>query len=228
MRNTPLALALLLCLPLTALAQEPTPLDLSRVPKEGKTPEAFVPSGWKVQATTKGDLDKNGSEDVVLELVEDKPAETEDGVLNERARALVAVLSAEGGKFRRGGASNKVLYCTGCQGMLGTGEGGATKVEKGVLIIDQLSGSREMVHTILRFRYDAKEGRFVFIGEDVEHVDRATGSTESLSTNLLNGTRITEKRQFDEKLGKERVLSSKKTKVPVRKRYLEDVDVSQY
>jgi hypothetical protein len=140
----------------------------------------------------------------------------------------VVVLAAEGGKFRRGGASNKVLYCTGCQGMLGTGEGGAVKLEKGVLIVDQLSGSREMVHTTLRFRYDPKESRFVFIGEDIEHVDRGSGSTESQSTNLLTGARVIEKRQYDEKLDKDRVLSSKKTKVPVRKRYLEDVDISQY
>ena len=115
-----------------------------------------------------GDLDKNGKEDVVLELVEEQPKGAAEDEVSERSRALVALLS-EGGKLRRAGASNKVLYCTACQGTLGTGEGGVTKVEKGVLLVDQMSGSREMVHTVLRFRYDAKERQFVFIGEDVEH-----------------------------------------------------------
>jgi hypothetical protein len=220
MKTLTLALGLLLCLPLSALAQEPTPLDLSKVPREGKSPQDFVPAGWKVEATTKGDLDKNGSEDVVLELAEAKPAES--------SRALLALLSSEGGKLRRAGASNRVLYCIGCQGMLGGGEGGAVKIDKGVIIVDQLRGSRDMVHTTLRFRYEPKEKRFVLIGEDVEQTDRAVGSTESQSTNLLTGTKVVEKRQFDEKLNKDRVLSSKKQKVAARKRYLEDVDISAY
>ncbi len=228
MRTLTLALGLLLFLPLSALAQEPTPLDLSKVPQEGKTPQDFVPSGWKIEATARGDLDKNGSEDVVLQLVEAKPAESAEGTLTERSRALLVLLSSEGGKLRRAGASNRVLYCIGCQGMLGGGEGGVVKLDKGVLIIDQLRGSRDMVHTTLRFRYDPKEKRFVLIGEDVEQTDRALGSTESQSTNLLTGTKVTEKRQFDQKKNKDVILSSKKEKVPVRKRYLEDVDISAY
>jgi hypothetical protein len=228
MRTLMLALGLLLLLPLSALAQEPTPLDLSKVPQEGKTPQDFVPSGWKIEATTKGDLDKNGSEDVVLELVEARPAENADGTLTERTRALLVLLSSEGGKLRRAGASNRVLYCIGCQGMLGGGEGGAVKIDKGVIIVDQLRGSRDMTHTILRFRYDPKEKRFMLIGEDVAETDRAVGSTESQSTNLLTGTKVTEKRQFDQQKDKDVIRSSKKEKVPVRKRFLEDVDISAY
>lgn len=228
MRTLTLALGLLLLLPLAARAEEPTPLELSKVPQEGKTPEDFVPSGWKIEATARGDLDKNGSEDVVLQLVEAKPAENTDGTVTDRSRALLALLSSEGGKLRRAGASNHVLYCIGCQGTLGGGEGGVVKIDKGVIIVDQLSGSREMTHTTLRFRYDPKEKRFMLIGEDVDHTDRAVGSTESQSTNMLNGTKVTEKRQFDQKKNKDVIRSSKKEKVPVSKRYMEDVDISAY
>jgi hypothetical protein len=226
MRTLTLAVGLLLCLPV--YAQEPTPLKLSLIPQEGKTPQDFVPKGWKIEATSTGDLDKNNSEDTVLELVEDKPAQTADGEFVERSRALVVLLAQEGGKLRRAGASNRVLYCTSCQGMLGNGEGGMTKIEKGVLIVDQIAGSREEVHTTLRFRYDAKERRFILIGEDVAHTDRLSGTTESQSTNLLTGTRVIEKSKYDEKLDKEIVLSSKKQKVAVKKRYLEDADISTY
>lgn len=226
MKTTPLTAGLVLCLSLSAWAQ-PAPLDLSKVPQEGKAEQDFVPAGWKIDATTKGDLDKNGKEDVVLELVEEQPKGAPEGEVSERSRALVALLS-EGGKLRRAGASNKVLYCTTCQGALGTGMGGVTKVEKGVLIVDQMSGSREMVHTVLRFRYDAKERKFVFIGEDVEHADRGAGTSTVESTNLLTGAKITEQRQYDAKKDKNVVTSSKKSKVAVRKRYLEDADISTY
>lgn len=33
--------------------REAQPLDLAKVPKEGKAPGDFVPGGWKVEATTK-------------------------------------------------------------------------------------------------------------------------------------------------------------------------------
>jgi hypothetical protein len=226
MRPMTLAVGLLLCLSLPAWAQ-PTPLDLSKVPLEGKSAQDFVPAGWTIEATTRGDLDKNGKEDVVLELVqEEKKGQGDEFV--ERSRALLALLSAEGGQLRRAGASNQVLYCIGCQGTMGGGGGGVTKIEKGVLIVDQMSGSRETVHTVLRFRYDPKERKFVFIGEDVEKTDRAVGTSTAESTNLITGTKITEKRQYDQKADKEVVVSSKKDKVPVRKRYLENVDITTY
>lgn len=227
MKTNALALGLLLCLALPAWAQ-PAPLDLSKVPQEGKTEQDFVPAGWKLDATAKGDLDKNGKEDVVLELVEEQPQGTPEDEVSERSRALVVLLAADGGKLRRAGASNKVLYCTTCQGALGTGQGGVTKVEKGVLLVDQMSGSREMVHTVLRFRYDAKERKFVLIGEDVEHADRAAGTSTVESTNLLTGAKITEQREYNPKTDKNVVVSTKKSKVAVRKRYLEDADISTY
>lgn len=227
MKTTPLAIGLLLCLALPAWAQ-PAPLDLSKVPQEGKAEQDFVPAGWKIDASAKGDLDKNGKEDVVLELVEEQPKNAAEGEVSERSRALVVLLAADGGKLRRAGASNKVLYCTTCQGTMGTGMGGVTKVEKGVLLVDQLSGSREVVHTVLRFRYDAKERKLVFIGEDVEHADRAAGTSTLESTNLLTGAKITEQREYNPKTDKNVVVSTKKSKAAVRKRYLEDADISSY
>jgi hypothetical protein len=227
MRMTLLALTLLLSLaPSAARAQDPQPLDLAKVPKEGSKPEDFVPAGWKVEDTVRGDLDKNGSEDVALQLIQNPPAQAgEEGVEPERTRALVVLLSAEGGKLRRAGASNRVLLCTMCAGTMGGGEGGVLKIQKGVLLVDQMSGSREVMRTLLRFRYDAKEGRFVLIGMDVSNRDRLTGESQSESTNLLTGARVVETLQYDEKKDKDVVRSSKKDKVAVKKRYLEDVDI---
>jgi hypothetical protein len=206
-------------------AREAQPLDLSKVPKTGKAPAHFVPSGWKVKATTKGDLDKNGTEDVVLELVEDVPAEGQDGVPVDRAQALVALLSEKGGTLRRAGASNQVLYCTTCMGMMGGGEGGVVKIQKGVMLVDQFSGSRETRQTLLRFRYEPKDGRFVLIGQDVTDTDRLTGESTLVSTNTLNGQRVTERRKYNEKKEKDAILSSKKDKVSVKKQFLEDVNI---
>jgi len=225
MRMTMLAVVLGLSLP--ALAQDVKPLVLSQVPKQGQAPGDFVPAGWKIEETIRGDLDKTGGEDTLLQLVEDKPANDAEGVPTDRARALLALL-AEGGKLKLGGASNKVLYCTTCAGTLGgTGEG-LVKIVKGVVLVDQLSGSRESTHTLLRFRHDAKERRFQLIGEDVDKADRGEGTTQKVSTNLLTGQRVTESLRYDSKQDKDVPVSSKKSKVAVKKVYLEDVDISTY
>jgi hypothetical protein len=228
MRMTLPALGLLLSLSLPALAQDPAPLDLSKVPQEGKAPQDFVPSGWKLEDTVRGDLDKNGSEDVVLQLVEAGSGSDSEGQAAEHARALLVLLT-DGAKLRRAGASHRILYCSTCAGTLSApGAVGQVKLQKGVLLVDQVSGSREMTHTLLRFRFEPKDKRFLLIGEDVEHADRALGSTDKVSTNLLTGQRISEKLQFDEKKDKDVTLSSKKEKVPVKKVFLEDVDISTY
>jgi len=222
-----LVLGVALSLSLPALAQEVKPLELSQVPKRGQAAKDFVPSGWKIEETIKGDLDKNGGEDTLLQLVEDKPASAGDGVPNDRARALLALLS-EKGQLRLAGASNQVLYCTTCTGTLGGSGEGLVKISKGVVLIDQLSGSRDTTHTLLRFRYDAKEGRFAFIGEDVDKADRLEGTTLRVSTNLLTGQRVTENLRYDVKKEKDVTVSVKKSQEPVKKAYLEDVDISKY
>ena len=229
MRMMTRALVPLLLLSLPALAQdEAKPLDLSRVPLEGQAPQDFVPSGWKAEATVRGDLDKKGGEDVVLQLLEEGPETNADGSMPERSRALV-ILLAEGGKFRRAGASNKVLLCTACSGMMGgTTEAARVKIQKGVVIVDEYSGSRESTATTLRFRYEPKDQRFALIGADVTHADRLTGKGEKTSTNLLTGQRITEKLQYDAKKEKDVVVSSKKDKVAVKRSFLEDVDITSY
>lgn len=226
MRKTSLLLGLLLSLGASAQPREPQPLELSKVPREGSAPADFVPAGWKVEDTVRGDLDKDGREDVALQLVEDVPAKEDEVV--DRARALLVLLSTEDGKLRRAGASNQVLYCTTCAGTLGGSGGGVVKIQKGVLLVDQLRGSRESVHTVLRFRYEPKTGRFALIGQDVERSDRLSGETTSESTNTLTGLRITEKRQYQPEQDKEVLVSKEKSKVPVKKQYLEDVDIEKF
>lgn len=225
MRKALPVVGLLLSLSLPVLAQEPNPLELSQVPQEGKAPQDFVPSGWRIEDTLRGDLDKNGSEDTVIQLVQEGPSTGSEGQPVDHARALLALLT-EGPKLRRAGAGTKVLYCTTCSGVMSAPDTvGQVKIQKGVLLVNQFSGSRETRHTLLRFRYEPKDKRFLLIGEDVDNTDRLTGATERVSTNWLTGQRITEKLKFDEKKNKDVTLSSKKDKVPVKKKFLEDIDI---
>lgn len=208
---------------LPALAQEPRPLDLHTVPQEGQAPDAFVPQGWRIEDTTQGDLNKDDSLDVVLQLVEAGPDKNAKGEVQAHARALLVLLE-QGGKLHRVGASNSLLYCTTCAGTQS-----AVKIDKGILLIEQLSGPQASLRTLRRFRYELKDKRVLFIGQDDTWTERGTGKSRSVSLNRLTGQRITEMRQYDAKKKKEIVVSSKKETVPVKnKLYLEDLSLPEH
>ena len=205
-------------------------LDPNLVPAEAAAPRDFVPRGWKTETdegVVTGDLNRDGAADAVLRLVEDVPVERPDGVYNTRYRALVILLAKPGGGYRRAAVATKLLGCTLCAGALGDPEGGNIQVEikNGVLNVNQLSGAREATDHTRRFRHDDATGRFLLIGEDVEHYDRAAGGGKSVSTNYLTGVQVT-KTSRPLKGGRES-STTKTARVARTRRFIEDVDYEQ-
>ena len=204
-------------------------LDAKLVPAMGRAASDFVPKGWKVETDdgeVTGDLNKDGMPDKVLRLVEDMPIEGADGTYNTRYRALVILFARPDGGYARASVAAKVLSCSLCAGMLGDPEGGNIQIEikNGMLNVNQLSGSREATDFTQHFRYAAALRRFVLIGEDVSNFDRLEGSGTSVSTNYLTGVRITKTTKVL-KMGKDPVVvSDKTTRVPIKNRFIEDVD----
>lgn len=221
-----LALLALVALATTIHAQEEKRrfLDLKQVPVEGNSTQDFVSRGWKIEEQVEGDLNADSTPDTVLKLIEDLPEETPKGALNIRYRALLVLFQTVAGKLERVAAGTRILQCTGCGGMLGNPGGGVITVEKGVLIVDQLSGSRHSTDLIQRFRYNARLKRFVIIGEDVIHADRLTGEKTSVSSNFLTGDKFTGTTRLDKSGEHEIGLSAITQRIPVTKRFLEDID----
>jgi hypothetical protein len=89
------------------------------------------------------------------------------------------------------------------------------KIEKGVVIVEQDHGSREVTDTTYRFRFDRTSERFVLIGFDLTDVDRATASVVTESINYLTGVRVVTRGKGDKDV---------KTRTTISKRriYLED------
>lgn len=204
-------------------------LDTKLVPAEGSATSDFVPKGWKMETDEgeiTGDLNKDGAPDKVLRLVEDMAVEAADGTYNTRYRALVILFARPGGGFARAAVATKLLGCTLCAGMLGDPYGGNVVIEikKGVLDVNQLSGAREASELTQHFRYDAALKRFVLIGEDSEYYDRLTLAGTEMSTNYLTGVRITKKTKSVGENKDPVVVSNKTTRVPVKSRFIEDVD----
>jgi hypothetical protein len=202
-------------------------LDPSLVPAEGVAPRDFVPRGWRAEtdeAVVTGDLNRDGAADAVLRLVEDMPIEKPDGTWNMRYRALVVLLAKPGGGFSRAAVATKLLGCSLCYGVLGDQQGGniLIEIEKGVLNISQLSGSRWARDLTLRFRHDATSGRFRLIGEELSEWDRLEANGGSTSTNYLTGVRVT--RSPGPTRGGRESTSTKTTRISRASRFIEDVD----
>ena len=203
-------------------------IDPKIIPLSGAATKDFVPQGWKIEQEISGDLNADNQPDAVVQLIEDKPEKNNKGEYQDRYRVLLILLKSRDGKFQRGAVAVNLLQCTGCGGILGSGGTGADlKIEKGVLIVSQLSGSREMREITQRFRFDPVAKRFVLIGQDVAERDRATGKSTTFSTNFLTGKQVIEKTRYNQKTDKE-VTVSKTTKiVPKAKKFIEAVDYEQ-
>ncbi|HEV2911726.1 MAG TPA: hypothetical protein VGX92_00300 [Pyrinomonadaceae bacterium] len=223
----PLALVLLLAgmvTPASFMAQETkVRIDKSSLPLEADNINGFIPQGWKIEAQVSGDLNRDSLPDYALKLIEDKPAESGD-THNNRERALLIVLRSKEGKLSLAAVADKLLQCTTCGGAFyGFVDAEANvSIEKGVLVVTQDHGSRNVTEYTYRFRYEPATKRFLFIGMDVVDRDRATGDVVTTSANYLTGIEIT--KRFG--TGKSRTRTSRKA-VSKEKRYLEQMDSEQ-
>jgi hypothetical protein len=150
---------------------------MSSLPKRGATPEAFVPKGWSVEFVVEGDLDADYERDTVLVLLEDGPE-------YDRERALVVLLRRDSG-YLLGGSNSGLLPCWGCSGVKGGDGTPSIEIKKGVLLVDQVSGSRFFTTRLSRFRWHRSRHVFELIGEDVHSGDAVTGAGTDSSCNFL-------------------------------------------
>jgi len=196
---------------------EAATIDKARVPAQADKLAQFAPAGWKIEQQVTGDLNGDSLPDFAVKLVEDKPEKNTEGDPNERGRALVIALATKNGKLERAGVADKLLQCTRCGGAFyGVVESPANiTIDKGVVVVEQDHGSREVTDTTYRFRYDAAKDKFVLIGFDLSNVDRLEAATATESTNYLTGFRVTtrSKGNRDTKM---------RTVVPKKTIYLDD------
>ena len=210
-------------LPASFLAQnERVRIDQSLILAEAENVNSFIPKGWKIEEQVTGDLNGDSLPDYALKLVEDKPAKKDD-VANDRERALVIVMNDKSGKLSCAAVTDKLLQCTTCGGAFyGVMDAPASvKIEKGILIVDQDHGSREVTRLTYRFRYEPDTKKFLLIGFDLVSNDRLTGMVVTESTNYLTWVRIVTR-------GKGKKDTTSRTQIPKNKIYLEQVDNEEF
>jgi hypothetical protein len=198
-------------------------LPVHRLAHAGKALHDFLPAGWIVEEQAAGDLNGDGASDLAAILVQSKPEFDKDGIVSDRQRGLIVLLAGRKG-FTLAGVNDELLQCTTCGGVK---EGVSINIRKGVIILSQLSGSREFTDETWRFRYEPGSRRFILIGRDTEYGDSILGTGTTKSINCLTGRTVSEMYRYDAE-GSRRISLSKKTgSVPRNTPFLEDVTLGQ-
>lgn len=191
------------------------------LPPEGKSSADFVPAGWSVQEEVSSDLNGDGIPDIAAILIQGKPdsdpAEAEDDL----QRALIVLLGRDKEKFVPAGTNDKIIRCKGCGGVK---ESVGISIEKGVVVLRQMSGSREFTDETWRFRYDPQTRRFILIGSDLETGDSVRGKGTTVSSNYLTGRKITATYRYDKKGERKIATATKKGECPRKTPFIEDVE----
>jgi hypothetical protein len=203
-----------------ALAQEgeAPPVSFPTLAATGADAKAFVPEGWKLESEIKGDLDKDGTDDLALVLrMADpanviKPYEGSNTTLDTNPRMLAVALAGKDGRYRLAFENHTLIprNLNSSQEDPLSEMGGVT-VENGTLKVAlylfMSAGGWDMGNTRFTFRIEKEKLRL--IGYDSSNVNRGSGIIEEVSINLLTGKVILTTGSISEDEGKSTVKKLK-------------------
>lgn len=158
--------------------------ELDTMPKIGESAASFVPKGWTMESSVKGDLNNDGVNDLGVVIVR---REGQGCFGEDIARVVVVAFHEKDKGYKRVAVSNGVarLECSMMSDV-------SLKIERGGLLVSNLSGSRDLLVEQCRFRYNIDLQKFQLIGKDRYQCDRLTMEGREDSTNLITGDRIVE------------------------------------
>jgi hypothetical protein len=176
--------------------QEIPPVHFPVIPLTARTPEAFVPKGWKLEARATGDLNGDRLPDAALVLHMDDPknriAPSWDHTIHydTNPRMLVIVFANRGGDYRLAATDSKLI--PRLENPNQDDPFDEVKIVNGALRVKMhlflSAGGWRMGGSAYTFRW--QDGGFRLIGFDRDDVIRNTGDTEEVSINYL--TRVKE------------------------------------
>lgn len=188
---------------------------LSTIPANGAGINVFIPKGYDTLGTAKGDLNKDGLEDIAMVLASKKEGADNAVDPDSLPSRLLIVLLKKDNKYELAGKSDSAILCKGCGGIFGDPFEGVS-IERGLLIIYHYGGSAWRWALTHKFRYQNND--FFLIGKtthsywDVKMCDALNdfAGTDYEDVNLVTGR--FEKKKISENC---KLLENKKGKKAV-------------
>jgi hypothetical protein len=191
-----LVLAAAIC---TAVAQPSSSTEPPEIPpasrptlsRAAKSADGFAPPGWKVEQLARGDLNKDGTPDIVAVLKGADPtciigADRGAGPMDTNPRMLIVAFGGKDG-YRLQVTNSTVIPRLEDPYMDDPLASGAITIDGGVIRLRlgswRSAGGWSTSNNTLAFRWDGK--RFALVGLDRDYLERNSGKTEQLSANYL-------------------------------------------
>jgi len=168
-------------------------VEFPSLPASGASAKDFVPAGWKLEREQRGDLDKDGREDLALVLRMDSAENRIDRGGPERLdtnpRILAVVLAEGGGRFRTVLEDHALLPRVLDANVEEPLDEDGLSVSRGLLKVKlrlflSMGGWTTYANS---FTFRFQEGCFRLIGFDRAELHRGSGETEDVSINYLTG-----------------------------------------
>ncbi len=192
-----LAIALTCMVGLAGLAQAISETAKPEITGSAADAKGFVPDGWRLEHTVRGDLNGDSSDDlaIVLRKPHSPPAETGESDADARfdpmQRVLVIALYDGGvGRYRLAHLDHAIIpdrFSGNAEDYLAGPD--PLQISKGVLRLrlDVFLGAGGWETSSRTFNFRRQDEAFVLIGFDRTIIHRGTGKQEDLSINYLTG-----------------------------------------
>lgn len=148
------------------------------------SPEAlleFIPQGYMLKDTVRGDLNLDGLKDLILVLNKTGEEETSDITENPEKRPMLILLGQKNNTYRQAEKSENIVYCYDCGGMLGDPYQGI-RVKDGQFTIEHFGGSSWRWARTITFKYVPSKDDW-YLTEDAL-VNSHASDPESIKTTI--------------------------------------------
>lgn len=166
--------------------------DLQKV---GRNAQSFVPAGWVLEKDVRGDLNKDGAEDLVMVLHMNDSANVfksewaPETPVDTNPRMLAVALVETDGNYRLVASNHELIpRVTSSTESDPLSESGGVAIDRGSLLVSifyfSSAGGSDTGTMSFRFRHEDDDLRL--IGYDRFNVNRMSGETRDVSVNYLN------------------------------------------
>lgn len=174
------------------LPAAPTP----SVPQTVRSVQAFIPRGWKLEQSVRGDLNGDKLADIAVAIRSTDPnliVTNKRGLgrdqFDSNPRTIIVALAQKGGGFRRVAVNNTLIPRIDNGVIDDPFEDNPMVIAGGALKIAirfwSSAGSWSMSSTSFSFRY--RDGGMFLVGYDQTDIDRSSGEEIKISANFLTG-----------------------------------------